>query len=220
MEEKIRLLLVDDYPVVLSGLVSMFKNHDDIEVVGMARNGKKAIDLASKCNPDVVLMNINMPEVDGITATREIKKANPSTRVLIFSGINTADKVLQVLSAGAIGFVLKDAAEPELLQAIHAVANGEAWLHPSVIGYMLKQMNTAEENEGSLEKLTDREFDVLRYMTKGYSNQEIAEKMVISMTTVHSHVSKILAKLEVSSRTQAVIYAMKAGLVPSDNDKE
>lgn len=220
MEEKIRLLLVDDYPVVLSGLVSMFNNHDDIEVVGMARNGKKAIDLASKCNPDVVLMNINMPEVDGITATREIKKANPATRILIFSGINTADKVLQVLSAGAIGFVLKDAAEPELLQAIRAVAHGEAWLHPSVIGYMLKQMNTAEENEGSLEKLTDREFDVLRYMTKGYSNQEIAEKMVISMTTVHSHVSKILAKLEVSSRTQAVIYAMKAGLVPSDNDKE
>lgn len=216
----IRLLIVDDYPVVLSGLVSMLKNHQDIELVGVANNGLKAIELATTVIPNVVIMNLNMPEMDGIEATREIRKANPAINVLIFSGINTSDKVMPVLNAGAIGFILKDAAEPDILQAIRSVAKGEAWLHPSVVGHVLKQINNNEEQSGLVDKLTERELEVLRLMAKGHSNQEIAQLMVLSATTVHTHVSRILAKLEVSSRTQAVVYAMRAGVITQLQDEE
>jgi len=220
MDSMIRLLIVDDYPVVLSGLVSMLKNHEDIEVVGVANNGKKAIELAIAQKPQVILMNLNMPEMDGIEASRTIKKINPSINILIFSGVNTSDKVMAALNAGAIGFVFKDASEPDLLQAIRTVARGEAWLHPSIIGQVLKQITTTDEREGLINKLTERELDVLRYMAKGYSNQEIAKMMVLSAATVHSHVSRILSKLEVSSRTQAVVYAMRAGVIPQMDDQD
>lgn len=219
-ESAIRLLIVDDYPVVLSGLVSMLKNHDDIELVGVANNGRKAIDLALSQTPNVVLMNLNMPEMDGIEATREIRRANPTINVLIFSGINTSDRVMPALNAGAIGFILKDAPEPDILQAIRSVAKGEAWLHPSVIGHVLKQINNNEEQTGLIEKLTERELDVLRLMAKGHSNQEIAKIMVLSAATVHTHVSRVLAKLEVSSRTQAVVYAMRAGVITQLQDED
>jgi NarL family two-component system response regulator LiaR len=126
---------------------------------------------------------------------------------------------MPALNAGAIGYILKDASEGELVQAIRQVAKGEAWLHPSIIGHVLKQLNGTEEQEGLIEKLTERELDVLKYMAKGYSNQEIAKLMVVSTATVHSHVSRILAKLEVSSRTQAVIYAMRAGVVTAFDDE-
>lgn len=219
MSEKIRLLMVDDYPVVLSGLVAMFKNHDEIEVIGVANNGSKAIELATSLHPQVVLMNVAMPGMDGIEATRMIKKANPQINVLMFSGLSSNDKVMPALNAGAIGYILKDASESELVQAIRQVARGEAWLHPAIIGHVLKQINGTEEQEGLIEKLTERELDVLRYMARGYSNQEIARIMVVSTATVHSHVSRILAKLEVSSRTQAVIYAMRAGVVTAFDDE-
>lgn len=216
----IRLLIVDDYPVVLSGLVSMLKNHPDIELVGVANNGRKAIELAISQIPNVVIMNLNMPEMDGIEATREIRKINSAINILIFSGINTSDRVMPALNAGAIGFILKDAPEPDILQAIRSVAKGEAWLHPSVIGHVLKQINNNEEQPGLVEKLTDRELDVLRLMAKGHSNQDIANIMVLSPATVHTHVSRILAKLEVSSRTQAVVYAMRAGVINQLQDEE
>jgi DNA-binding NarL/FixJ family response regulator len=218
MNSIIRLLIVDDYPVVLSGLAAMFKNHEDIDLVGVANNGKKAIELASTLHPQVVLMNVAMPEMDGIEATRLIKKNNPDINILMFSGLSSNDKVMPALNAGAIGYILKDANEAELVTAIRQVAKGEAWLHPSIIGHVLKQLNGTEEHEGLIEKLTERELDVLRFMSRGYSNQEIANLMVVSDATVHSHVSRILAKLEVSSRTQAVIYAMRAGVVTAFGD--
>jgi DNA-binding NarL/FixJ family response regulator len=213
MSAEIRLMIVDDYPVVLSGLVAMFKNHPEIEVVGVASNGKKAIEESLQLKPDVVMMNVAMPEMDGIEATRLIKKSLPETNILMFSGLSGNDKVMPALNAGAIGYILKDASEPDLVQAVHQVARGEAWLHPSIIGHVLKQINNVEEKEGLIERLTERELDVLKYMARGYSNQDIARLMVVSNATVHSHVSRILAKLEVSSRTQAVIYAMRAGVV-------
>ncbi len=214
MNKKIQILIVDDYPVVLSGLVAMFQNHDDIEIVGVASGGKKAVELARSLKPNVVIMNIDMPEMDGIEATRLIKKANPDVRVIMFSGIGKNDKVIQALNAGAIGYIPKNASEPELIQAVQKVALGEAWLHPSVIGHVLSQITGEEKKEGLLDNLTERELDVLKYMAQGYANQEIARLLTVSMATIHSHVSRILAKLEVSSRTQAVIYAMRAGLVP------
>lgn len=223
MANKIRLLIVDDYPVVISGLVSMLKGHDDIELVGNASTGMKAVAMALKLVPDVVLMNLNMPEMDGIESARLITSKNPNIHVLIFSGLNTSKKVLQALNAGALGFVPKDANEVDLVQAIRQVARGQGWLHPSVMNFVIQQFNAPvsgqEERENLLDRLTDRELDVLRLMTKGYSNQEIAGMMVLSATTVHSHVSHILAKLEVASRTQAVIYAMQHGIALPGEDE-
>lgn len=213
MTGKIRLLIVDDYPVVVSGLKAMFKEHDEIEIVGVADNGIKAVELANSLRPQVVLMNVAMPEMDGIEATRKIKQALPETNILMFSGLSSNDKVMPSLNAGAIGYILKEAGEEEILQAIHQVSRGEAWLHPSIVGHVLKQISGVEEQEGLIEKLTERELDVLKFMAHGYSNQEIANLLFVSAATVHSHVSRILAKLQVSSRTQAVIYAMRAGVV-------
>ncbi|MBI9052134.1 MAG: response regulator transcription factor [Anaerolineaceae bacterium] len=218
MDEKIRILIVDNYPVVLAGLVTMLKNHEHIEVVGVANNGKKAVDLAVSMRPDVVLMNVIMPEMDGIEATRQIKKKAKEINVLMFTGTGNIDQVTPALNAGAIGYTMKDASETELIQAIQQVAKGEAWLHPAVMNCVLKQIQTPEEEPGLIEKLTERELDVLQYMAKGYSNQEIAKLMVISAATVHSHVSHVLAKLNVSSRTQAVIYAMREGVVKDINE--
>lgn len=213
MVDSIRLLIVDDYPVVLSGLVAMFQNHPEIEVVGVAANGKKAVDVALNVRPQVILMNMAMPEMDGVEATRAIKEKAPEIKVLIFSGITSNDKVVPALNAGATGFIFKDASETELVNAIQQVAAGKTWLPQDLIGLLVKQLKGPEEKEGLIDTLTDRERDVLRYMACGYSNQKIAERMVVSTATVHSHVSHILAKLEVSSRTAAVIYAMRAGVV-------
>lgn len=215
---KIRVLIVDDYPVVLSGLVAMLKNHEDIEVVGAATNGRKAVDVALSLRPQVVLMNVSMPDMDGIEATQMIKKKAPEVNILIFSGLSGQEQVASAINAGAIGYILKDAAEPEILQALRQVARGEAWLHPSIIGHVLKQIQGVEEQDGLIKKLTERELEVLKLMAQGYTNQEIAKTMVVSAATVHSHVSRILSKLEVSSRTQAVICAMRAGIVPSPDE--
>lgn len=213
MSGKIRLLIVDDYPVVVAGLMAMFEDHDEINVVGVATNGFQAIEMAKTLHPQVILMNVSMPEMDGIEATRRIKNELPEINIVMFSGLSSNDKVMPALNAGAIGYILKNAEKDDLLQAIHQVARGEAWLHPSIVGHVLKQISGVEEQEGLVEKLTEREMDVLKFMAHGYSNQEIARLLVVSSATVHSHVSRILAKLQVSSRTQAVIYAMRAGVV-------
>jgi len=213
MSGKIRLLIVDDYPVVVSGLMAMFQDHEEINIIGVANNGFQAIEMARNLNPQVILMNVSMPEMDGIEATRRIKNEHPEINIVMFSGLSSNDKVMPALNAGAIGYILKNAEKEDLLQAIHQVARGEAWLHPSIVGHVLKQISGTEEQEGLIEKLTEREMDVLKFMAHGYSNQEIARLLVVSSATVHSHVSRILAKLQVSSRTQAVIYAMRAGVV-------
>lgn len=213
MNNAIRLLIVDDYPVVLSGLVAMFQNHREIEVVGVATTGKKAVELALTLRPQVILMNLLMPEMDGIEATRQIKTQVPETNVLVFSGVSNSEKIVAALNAGAIGYILKDAGEVELIQAIQQVAAGKTWLHQEVIGEVLRQIKENEEKEGLIDTLTERELEVLKYMAQGLTNREIARRMMVSVTTVHSHVSHILSKLEVSSRTAAVIYAMRTGVV-------
>jgi DNA-binding NarL/FixJ family response regulator len=218
MNPPIRMLIVDDYPVVLSGLVAMFKNHEDIEVVGVATNGQKAVDLALSLRPQLVLMNMMMPIMDGIEATHQIKVKAPEINILMFSGIASNEKAVQALNAGAIGYILKDASEAELVQAIQQVAVGKAWLHQDVIGQVLKHIKGDEEKEGLIDSLTERELDVLKYMARGYGNREIAKEMTVGITTVQSHVSHILAKLEVSSRTAAVIYAMRKGVVTDFDD--
>lgn len=218
MDEKIRLLIVDDYPVVLSGLVAMLKNHADIDVVGVASNGKMAIEQAATLNPRVVLMNLLMPGMDGIETTRQIKKNTPDVNIIIFSGQTANEVIVPALNAGAIGYILKDASETELVQAIRQVAQGEACLHPTIVQHLIKQMHGGEEKQDLIKKLTNREIHVLKLITQGFTNQEIAASMKISAATVHSHVGHILSKLEVSSRTQAVVYAMRAGILNTPDE--
>jgi NarL family two-component system response regulator LiaR len=211
---------VDDYPVVLSGLVAMFKNHEDLEVVGVANNGAKAVELAVSLRPDVVIMNRLMPEMDGVEATQTIKKNAPEVNIIIFSGLSTHDMVVPALKAGAIGYIIKDASEFELVQAVRQAARGEACLHPSVMQHVLQQMHNSDkdEQEDLLKKLTERELSVIKLMAQGYTNQEIAQKMMVGTATVRSHVGHILSKLQVSSRTHAAIYAMRAGIVNMPDD--
>lgn len=206
-------MIVDDYPVVVSGLTAIIQTQNDIEVVGVARTGTDAVKMTLSLKPQVVLMNISMPEMDGIQATRIIKKEAPGTLVLIYSGQNGYEVVTEAINAGATGYLVKEANNKELLDAIHTVARGEVWLHPSIMMHVIKQIRGPVEQEGLLGRLTRRELEVLKLMAQGETNQEIAKQMVLSMATVHSHVSRILAKLEVSSRTQAVIYAMRTGVV-------
>jgi NarL family two-component system response regulator LiaR len=213
MSEKIRVLVVDDHLVVRKGLIAILETEDNIELVGEASNGAEGVEKALKLRPQVVLMDLVMPEMDGIEATRLIKQQAPEVNILVLTSFSTNDKVLPSLNAGAIGYLLKDSSSTDLVRAIQQVSQGEAWLHPSVTRQVLRQISGVDEPEGPTEKLTDRELEVLRLMARGYSNQEIARMLVLSAATIHSHVSRILAKLNVSSRTQAVIYALRARMV-------
>jgi DNA-binding NarL/FixJ family response regulator len=216
MSDKIRVLVVDDHPVVRKGLIAMLETEDGIQVVGEASNGKEAIEKALALKPQVVLMDLVMPEMDGIEATRQIKLKAPKVNVLVLTSFSTNDKVLPSLNAGAIGYLLKDSNPTDLVKAIHQVALGEGSLHPAVTRQVLQQFRGSAEDEKQVEELTDREVEVLRLMAQGYSNQEIARLLVLSPATVHTHVSRILTKLNVASRTQAALYALRKGIVTLD----
>ncbi len=216
MSEKIRVLVVDDHPVVRKGLIAMLDTEEGIQVVGEASNGVDAVAQAVSLRPHVVLMDLVMPEMDGIEATRQIKQKAPDVNILVLTSFSTNDKVLPSLNAGAIGYLLKDSNPSDLVRAIHQVAQGEGSLHPAVTRQVLQQFHGPVEEEKPAEELTDREVEVLRQMAQGYSNQEIARLLVLSPATVHTHVSRILTKLNVSSRTQAALYALRKGLVKLD----
>jgi NarL family two-component system response regulator LiaR len=216
MSDKIRVLVVDDHPVVRKGLIAMLETEEGIQVVGEASNGKDAVAQAVVLKPDVVLMDLVMPEMDGIEATRLIKQKAPGVNVLVLTSFSTNDKVLPSLNAGAIGYLLKDSNPTDLVKAIHQVALGEGSLHPAVTRQVLQQFRGSAEDEKQVEELTDREVEVLRLMAQGYSNQEIARLLVLSPATVHTHVSRILTKLNVASRTQAALYALRKGIVSLD----
>ncbi|BAJ63283.1 response regulator transcription factor [Anaerolinea thermophila] len=214
--KKIRLLVVDDHVVVRKGLMAILETEPGIEVVGEAGDGNEAVEKACALQPDVVLMDLVMPGMDGIEATRLIKQRVPQVQVLVLTSFSTNDKVIPSLSAGATGYLLKDASPEELVKAIEQVAQGEGALHPAVTRYVLGQIKNMPDEPAPEEELTEREKEVLQFMAQGYSNAEIARLLVVSNATVHTHVSRILSKLNVSSRTQAVLYALKRGIVSLD----
>ena len=213
MEDKIRVLIVDDHPVVRKGLKMLLNNALNIEVVGEAIDGLEAIHQAHELNPDIILMDLLMPRMDGIAATIDIKRDNPAARILILSSFSEDDKVFPAIKAGASGYLLKDSMPEELVQAIHNIYNGRPSLHPVIASKLMEEFNKQEESGSQQELLTDREVEVLKLIANGFSNQEIASKLVISERTVSTHISNILDKLHLANRTQAALYALRQGLV-------
>ncbi len=210
--ETIRILLADDHPVVRKGIRAMLESEEGMEVVGECADGGQAVRQYAALRPDVTLMDLVMPQVDGIEAIRRILEVDPSARILVLTSFSTDDKVFAALHAGAAGYLLKDSDPDDLLRAIRQVYRGESSLHPAVARKLLSEM-TQPRPPAESDPLTEREKEVLALVAQGLSNQEIAEKMVVSKATVHSHVSRILAKLQLDSRTQAALYAIQKGYI-------
>jgi len=208
----IRVLIVDDHPVVRQGLRYMLEQRPDIEVVGEGNDGEQAIALVSDLLPDVVLLDLLMPKMDGMTVVREIKRLAPNTHIIILTSFYEDDQILSAIKAGALSYLLKESSTLELIEAIRAAARGESKLHPRVAARLLREMRQQEQSP--LKDLTPRELEVLTSIARGRSNQEIAAELVISEPTVRMHVANILSKLHLADRTQAAIYALQKNLVP------
>ncbi len=208
MPERIRLLIADDHPVVRTGLEGMLSSQLDFEVVGEAANGRQAIEMAERLHPGVVLMDLRMPELDGVQATRDIRRRLPSVQVLVLTTYDSDADILPAIEAGATGYLLKDAPREELFRAIHAAARGESFLTPSVAAKLMDRMRGPAE-----EALSAREIQVLTLISQGASNKEIGRQLHISEATVKSHLIHIFQKLGVNDRTQAVTVAVQRGIV-------
>lgn len=218
--DKIKLLLVDDHRVVRQGLRGFLELMADFEIVGEGSNGVEAVSMAAKLEPDVILLDLMMPEMDGIEATRRIRLANPQARILILSSFSNDDSVLPAIRAGAMGYVLKDIDPDELAEALRDIYQGKSRLHPDIAQKLIAhvQQNKPEDKPGTsaLHQLTERELEVLKHIAQGMSNQEIAVALSISHATVKTHVSNLLGKLHLSDRTQAAIFAIREGLLPDN----
>ena len=219
MTEPVRVLLVDDDDLMRAGLRAVLSSDGSVEVVGEAIDGRDAVGRVRRLQPDVVLMDVRMPRLDGISATAEIVAAAPSARVLMVTTFEDDDYIFGALSAGASGFVLKRTPPEDLIEAIHTVGAGEALLSPSVTRRVVDRMaeraewRDRREDEGRLDDLTPRERDVLDLVARGFSNREIADALVIEESTVKSHLKRVLTKLDVRDRVHAVILAYETGLV-------
>lgn len=210
----IRVLIADDHHVVRRGLVFFLRTQQNLEVIGEAGNGKEAVQLAKSLKPDVILMDLVMPEMDGIEATKLIKEHHPEMKIIILTSFSDQDHVIPALEAGASGYQLKDIQPDDLVSAIKKVMDGENQLHPKATSHLLANLSTKGNQEKKrFEELTKREVEVLQEIAKGRSNKEIASALFITEKTVKTHVSNLLAKLEVADRTQAALYAVKNKLV-------
>ena len=208
---KIKLLLVEDHHIVRRGLVFFLKTREEFEIVGEAENGEEAFTFVRTERPDVVLMDLSMPKMDGIEATKRIKQYDETIKILILSSFSEQDYVLPALEAGADGYQLKEVQPEQLVASIIAVHQGNANFHPKVTPALMGRSAVKKEVENPFSMLTKREQEVLREIAKGRSNKEIAAELHITEQTVKTHVSNVLAKLEVDDRTQAALYAVKHG---------
>jgi two-component system, NarL family, response regulator LiaR len=217
MPETIRILVADDHAVVRKGLQALIKTEAGMEIVGEAENGRDAVALAEELNPDVILLDLKMPFLDGIEVITEIKDRKLDSRVLILTSFADDDHVLPAIRAGALGYLLKDSSPQDLIAAIHHVYRGESSLTPSVALKLVHEVRQPAQSEGSaVGALTGREVDVLERIAQGLTNQEIAEELDIGERTVRNHVGHILDKLQVANRTQAAVYALREGLASLD----
>ena len=214
----ISVFIVDDHAVVRQGIRAFLQALPDMEVVGEAENGTQAVELALQTAPDVVLMDLVMPDMDGVEATRRVKSASPRTQVVIFTSYYRDEYIFPVIRAGALSYILKDADPAELAEAIRKAAHGEAMLNPRVAARLVQEIQgVRKEDTNPFAELSERELEVLRLIANGGSNKEIADQLVISEKTVKSHVSNILSKLHLVDRTQAAAYAWNKGIVRRDD---
>lgn len=219
MGEKIRIFLADDHAVVRKGLEALISTHSDLEVIGTGVDGVEAIEQVSKLNPDVILLDIQMPRKTGVEAIAEIKSANPDARILVLTSFSEDETVFSAIKAGALGYLLKDSSPQELIAAIRSVHEGRSSLHPDIAFKVIQELKKPPTNLPPTEEpLTEREVDVLRLVARGLSNQEIADLLVVSERTVRAHISNILGKLHLANRTQATLYALRQGLASLNNE--
>jgi two-component system, NarL family, response regulator LiaR len=211
---EIRVLIADDHAVVRQGLRTFLELQDDIEVVADVADGEAALSAVEAHEPDVVLMDLVMPGVGGIEAIRRLRELRPQTRVLVLTSFLDDEKLFPAVRAGAAGYLLKDVAPAELVRAIHTVADGEALLHPAVAARLMEEFSETERPAPE-EALTAREREVLELIARGLPNKLIARDLEIAEKTVKTHVSSILSKLGLTDRTQAALYAVRAGLIES-----
>ena len=217
--DPITVMIVDDHEMVRRGACSYLEAQPDISVVAQAGSGEEAVRLAQEHIPDVVLMDLVMPGMDGVEATRKVKNASPRTQIIILTSFHQDEYIFPALQAGAISYLLKDVKAAELLEAIRRAAQGEATLHPKIAARVIKTFqDLANEEASPFTALTEREMEVLKLIAKGYSNEKIAEQLVISLGTVKGHVSNILSKLHLVDRTQAAVYAWQKGVVRRGDD--
>jgi NarL family two-component system response regulator LiaR len=212
LDEPVRVLIADDHPIVRRGLRAFLELQDSVEVVGEAADGEEAVRQVEALLPDVVLMDLVMPRLDGIEAIRRIREVSPSTRAIVLTSYADDARIFPAVQAGAAGYLLKDVEPSQLLEAIRAVGRGEALLHPAVAARLMQEF-AANRGQPGAGALTEREMDVLRLIARGCSNKEIAVELVLSEKTVKTHVSNILAKLHLADRTQAALYAVRQRLV-------
>lgn len=215
-ESSVRVLIVDDHAIVRKGIRALLSEADGLEVVGEADNGQEAVLRAQETHPDVILMDLLMPGMDGIEATRQITSRQPKARILVLTSFAADNKVFPAIKAGAAGYLLKDSSPEELVRAIRQVHRGEPSLHPTIARKLLQEIARPAELQPAPEALTAREMMVLRLIAQGLSNQEIADRIAVSEPTVRAHVSRILGKLHLASRTQAALYAVREGLTDPD----
>jgi DNA-binding NarL/FixJ family response regulator len=216
--EKIRVLIADDHQVVRQGLRTFLELHEDILVIGEAGDGQAAVEMALQLHPDVILMDLVMPRMDGITATRQVKTSASDIIVIALTSFTEDDKIFPAIQAGASSYLLKDISPDSLVEAIRAAYHGEARLHPEIARRLMQQVSqqAGPARETQVDEITERERDVIRLVAQGRSNHDIAQELVISEKTVKTHISNILSKLNLQDRTQLAIYAIKKGLVETE----
>jgi len=214
----IRVLIVDDHPVVRRGLRTLLGSESGFEPIGEAIDGAEAVNLARSLQPDVILLDMVMPRKNGLEAINEIKHENPEARILVLTSFAEDEKVFPAIKAGALGYLLKDSSPEELLEAIRNVYQGQSSLHPTIARKLINELKQPAELTAAQTTLTDREVEVLKLVARGFTNQEIADRLVLSEWTVRTHVRNILEKLHLANRTQAALYALKEGLADLNYD--
>lgn len=212
--EKLQVLIVDDHPLFRKGMRALLESMEDMQVAGEAQTGQEAIDFADQLQPDIILMDLQLPGGSGLDATREIVRVSPHVQILVVTLFEDDDSIFAALRAGARGYILKDTDEGEMIRAIRAVGNGEAIFSPSIANQLMEYFSTSRTKipEEVFPELTNREREILGLIAKGESNQDIADRLSISLKTVRNHVSNIYSKLMVADRAQAVIKAREGGL--------
>jgi NarL family two-component system response regulator LiaR len=216
MENEIRILICDDHAVVREGLRALISTEPDMTIVGEATNGESAVAAFRQLRPDVGLLDMVMPRMDGVETLKAILSEFPSARILILTSFSDDDMVFPAIKAGALGYLLKDSMPEELIRAIRSVNRGEASLHPSIARRLIQELTQPTPLPPTQEPLTEREMEVLRLVAKGYSNEEIGDALVVSERTARGHVSSILSKLHLANRTQAALYALREGIADLD----